>query len=112
MMDTKTLWLSAMLFLGTPLMAEDAVPPPPPPKQPEVREVKIEEKREEKVVVRNSKGDGWDRFTNFWVHDVGDTIGDGLKTGTRKIKHAFNGGSKERDEADKRSERIVIEEKK
>ena len=47
-----------------------------------------------------NQGGNW--FTHFWTHRVGDTIGHGLKTGARKIDHAFTGGSKEKDEAEKR----------
>ena len=38
-----------------------------------------------------SSGGNW--FTNFWVHRVGGTIGNGLKTGTKKIDHAFTGNN-------------------
>jgi hypothetical protein len=52
-------------------------------------------------------------FTGFWKHDVGDTIYHGLKTGARKISHAFMGGSKEQDlQNEKNEQKAKPEEKK
>jgi hypothetical protein len=46
-------------------------------------------------------------FTSFWMHDVGDTIYHGLKTGARKISHAFTGGSKEQDLQNEQKEKAA-----
>ena len=43
-----------------------------------------------------------DKFTSFWIHNVGGTIYSGLKRGTGKVQNAFTGGSRERDIANDR----------
>ncbi len=48
----------------------------------EKKEVKKEEPKNEKR--------GGNVFVNFWVHTVGGTIGNGLKTGARKIENTFD----------------------
>lgn len=54
-------------------------------------------KDQKKPAVQKSAEDALNTFTDFWKHDVGDTIYSGLKTGARKIRHFFTGGSKEKD---------------
>ena len=54
-------------------------------KSKEEKKGKDEKKGEKKAEQR-----GGNCFTRFWVHTVGDTIGDGLKTGARKIAGAFD----------------------
>ncbi|MBI3830307.1 MAG: hypothetical protein HY291_12375 [Planctomycetes bacterium] len=69
------------LFAGRTCAAEDAKPAKAERQAPAPSE---------------KKGDGnW--FTNFWTHDVGDTIYHGLKSGSRKVSNAFTGGTKEKD---------------
>jgi len=47
--------------------------------------------REEKVVrVRETKKERSGGFTGFWIHTVGGTIGNGLKSGASKIEKTFN----------------------
>lgn len=47
------------------------------------------------------KGFG-DKFTSFWIHDVGGTIHNGLRKGTDKVQNTFTGGTKEKDVEKKR----------
>jgi len=63
---------------------------------------KATEKSAETKHEDKSDKDFGDKFTSFWIHDVGGTIHNGLKKGTGKIEDAFTGGSKERDVANKR----------
>jgi hypothetical protein len=51
-------------------------------KETETKEVKKEVKKEEER--------GGSKFTNFWVHTVGGTIGNGLKKGAGKIANTFD----------------------
>jgi hypothetical protein len=63
-------------------------------------DVKKEKPREEKkdaetkTVVRRKvevkEERGGNKFTNFWVHTVGGTIGNGLKKGADKIANTFD----------------------
>lgn len=46
--------------------------------------------KEEKKESKETKERGGNKFVNFWVHDVGGTIGNGLKTGAHKISRAFD----------------------
>ena len=52
----------------------------------ETTTVKVEEKT---VHYEEKRNGNW--FTDFWVHRVGGTIGNGLKKGAKKIDHAFTG---------------------
>jgi hypothetical protein len=72
------------------LKAEEPSPPPPAP----AAEAKEQE-------TNTKPGGNW--FTRFWTDRVGKTIYNGLKTGARKVHHAFNGGSKEQDEKNARA---------
>lgn len=54
-----------------------------------------EKKKEKEVVVKTEEKKtkverGGNAFTNFWVHTVGGTIGNGLKSGARKIEKTFD----------------------
>ena len=46
--------------------------------------------KEEKEKKEKSEKRGGNAFVNFWVHTVGGTIGNGLKTGARKIEKGFD----------------------
>jgi len=48
--------------------------------------VKVEKKEEVKV----EKNRGGSKFKNFWIHTVGGTIGNGLKSGANKIANTFD----------------------
>lgn len=55
---------------------------------------KVEDRKEESVKSKYSstvkeKREG-NVFVNFWIHTVGGTIGNGLKTGAGKIKKTFD----------------------
>ncbi|MFH0938748.1 MAG: hypothetical protein V1899_05660 [Planctomycetota bacterium] len=39
---------------------------------------------------KNEEHHGGNWFTSFWIHDVGGTIGNGLKVGVNKIKRTFD----------------------
>jgi hypothetical protein len=54
-------------------------------KDGESKEVKKEERKEEK---RDDRGGS--KFTSFWIHTVGGTIGNGLKKGANKIANTFD----------------------
>lgn len=51
-----------------------------------------------------------DKFTSFWIHDVGGTIHNGLSRGADKIHNAFTGGSKEKD-IEKRRQKEALKKK-
>ncbi|MCW8132076.1 MAG: hypothetical protein KIS92_17145 [Planctomycetota bacterium] len=51
-----------------------------------------------------------DKFTSFWIHDVGGTIHGGLSKGADKIQNAFTGGSKEKD-IEKRRQKEALKRK-
>lgn len=84
---SRVFWLGILtvgalaLFAGRTCSAEDAKP--------------VKAERQTSAPEEKKSGGNW--FTNFWVHDVGDTIYRGLKTGTRKVSNAFTGGTKEKD---------------
>jgi hypothetical protein len=54
--------------------------------KPRTEEKKTEVKH--KVEVKEDRGGN--KFTNFWVHTVGGSIGNGLKSGAHKISNAFD----------------------
>jgi hypothetical protein len=51
---------------------------------PAKKTVKEEKKKEKET---SERGSG---FTHFWVHTVGGSIGNGLKSGARKIEKTFD----------------------
>ena len=56
----------------------------------------VKEKKEVTTDKSDHRDGNW--FTDFWVHKVGGTIGNGLKKGTHKVDRAFNGIGKDNDE--------------
>jgi hypothetical protein len=67
---------AALLVLPTMVQAGDT----PKEKKKEVK-VKVEEKSSER---------GGSGFKNFWIHTVGGSIGNGLKSGAKKISNTFD----------------------
>lgn len=87
--------------LSTVLHAEDGDKAPVKAEKKEKKESekaaakaeKDKEKAEKEKVAKLEKKEerrGGNVFVNFWVHTVGGTIGNGLKTGARKIGNAFD----------------------
>jgi len=56
------------------------------------KEVKPAKQKEEKKVVevKTEKRGSDCKFKSFWIHTVGGTIGNGLKSGARKISNTFD----------------------
>ncbi len=69
-----------------------------------------------KESAKKSEADCGNWFTNFWVHRVGGTIGNGLKSGAGKMGRAFNSiggdGDKAQDNDRKRAPEKAEKEKK
>ena len=68
----------------------------------QAEDAKPAEKHAETKYEDKGEKDFGDKFTSFWIHDVGGTIHNGLKKGTSKIEDTFTGGGKEREVANKR----------
>jgi hypothetical protein len=77
-MSRFKLYAIAAAFLMLPTMVQAD---PPKEKKKEVK-VKVEEKSKSE---RGGSG-----FKNFWIHTVGGSIGNGLKSGAKKISNTFD----------------------
>ena len=79
-------------------------------------------KVEKKAGKKEDEGRQGNPFTRFWIHTVGapmargmkdgmKTVHGGLRTGARKIHHAFQGGSEREEEEQNRSDKARKEDK-
>jgi hypothetical protein len=89
-----TLIAASALVLGSAVSARAAEGDNKPQKE---KVVVVEKKNdaEKKTTAKTTKVEvkeerGGNKFTNFWVHTVGGTIGNGLKGGASKISNAFD----------------------
>jgi Na+-transporting methylmalonyl-CoA/oxaloacetate decarboxylase gamma subunit len=88
--------------LSTVLRADDGDKAPVKAEKKEKKDAEKAAAKAEKEKAEKEKGDkvaklekkdehrGGNKFVNFWVHTVGGTIGNGLKTGAHKISNAFD----------------------
>lgn len=54
------------------------------------KEKKVRKEEKVRVDKKSDKSESGRGFTGFWVHTVGGTIGNGLKSGASKISKTFD----------------------
>ena len=79
----------ATLSLMAAVRADDGDKPVKKDKTEKCEKCEKCEKREKCEKKEAKEEHGGSCFTRFWIHTVGGTIGNGLKTGAHKISSAF-----------------------